>query len=47
MPSVAVIVTFEPVAVTVTEVEPTPLTNAFMMAGVIDPAEYVNVGVPL
>jgi hypothetical protein len=47
MSSVAVIVTFEPVAVTVTEVDPTPLTKAFVAPGLIDPAEYVKDGVPM
>ena len=47
MPSVAVIVTLEPAALTVTEVDPTPLTKAFIVAGLIDPAEYVKNGVPV
>jgi hypothetical protein len=45
-PSVAVMVTAKPPAVTVTEVDPTPLTKAFMVPGLIDPAEYVKDGVP-
>ena len=46
-PSVAVMVTAEPPAVTVTEVDPTPLTKAFIVVGLIDPAEYVKDGVPV
>ena len=30
----------------VTEVDPTPLTKAFILAGLIDPAETVKDGVP-
>jgi hypothetical protein len=43
---VTVIVTPEPATVTVTEVVPTPLTKAFIVVGLIDPAEYVKEGVP-
>lgn len=39
VPSVAVIVTFEPAVDTVTEVEPTPLTKSFIVPGLIDPTE--------
>jgi hypothetical protein len=42
-----VILTPEPVSVAVTEVDPTPLTKAFMVPGLIDPAEYVKDGVPV
>ena len=47
VPSVAVMVTSEPAVVTVTEVEPTPLTKAVIAVGLIVPAEYVKDGVPL
>jgi hypothetical protein len=47
VPSVAVIVASEPAPVTVTEVDPTPLTKAFILPGIIDPAEYVKDGVPV
>lgn len=47
VPSVAVMVTCEPGAVTVTEVDPTPLTKAAILSGVMDPPEYVKDGVPL
>lgn len=46
VPSVAVISTLEPALVKVTEVEPTPPTKAFIVDGVIDPAEHVKEGVP-
>ena len=46
VPSAAVIVTLEPAVVTVTEVDPTPLTKAGIVAGLIEPAEYVKEGVP-
>ena len=45
-PSVAVILTSEPEAVTVTEEDPTPLTKASIVLGLIDPAEYVKDGEP-
>jgi hypothetical protein len=44
---VAVIVTLEPAAATVIEVDPTPLTKAFIVSGLIDPAEQVKDGVPI
>ena len=44
--SVAVIVTSEPPVSTVIEVNPTPLTKALMMLGLIEPAEYVKDGAP-
>lgn len=48
MPSVVVvIVTPEPAVVTVTEVDPTPLTKASIVLGLIDPAEQVKDGVPV
>jgi hypothetical protein len=47
LPSVAVIVTAEPAVVTVTEVDPTPPTKAFIVVGLIDPAETVKDGVPI
>ena len=47
MPSVAVMVTPELTAVAVTEVDPTPLTKAFITLGLIDPAEIVKDGVPM
>jgi hypothetical protein len=40
-------VTPEPAAVTVTEPVQTPLEKAPVLVGLIDPAEYVKVGVPL
>jgi hypothetical protein len=39
LPSVAVIVASEPAVSTVTEVDPTPLTKAFIALGLIDPSE--------
>jgi hypothetical protein len=45
--SVAVIVTLEPAAFTVTEVEPTPTTKVFIVLGLIDPAEYVKNSAPV
>jgi hypothetical protein len=39
LPSVAVIVASEPAVSTVTEVDPTPLTKAFITLGLIDPSE--------
>jgi hypothetical protein len=39
LPSVVIIVTPEPATITVTKVDPTPLTKAFILTGLIDPAE--------
>ena len=48
LPSVAVIITLEPAAVTVTEPVQTPLEKPPVAEdGVIDPAEYVKDGVPV
>ena len=42
--SVAVILTPEPAAVRVTEIDPTPPTKAFIVVGLIDPGEAVRDG---
>jgi hypothetical protein len=47
LPSATVIITAEPAVFTVTKVDPTPLTKAFIMPGLIDPAETVKDGVPI
>ena len=47
LPSVAVMLTAEPAAFTVTEVDATPLTKAFTTIGLIGPAEYVKNGLPV
>jgi hypothetical protein len=47
LPSAAVMVTLVLAAVTVTEVEPTPLTKALMELGLIDPVETVKEGEPV
>jgi hypothetical protein len=46
-PSVTVILTSEPGADTITEEDPTPLTKAFMVSGLIEPAETVKDGLPI
>ena len=46
MPSVAVIVRLEPAVFAVIEVDPTPLTKASMVCGLMDPVEMVKDGVP-
>jgi len=45
--SVALMVTPEPAAVNITDVDPKPATKAGIVVGLIDPAEYTKVGVPV